>query len=63
MSPEELMAIRRRVAKTEYPQTAAERDRAVLLAELDRVRDLWDQCRDNCFDPLVRDQSESRPSA
>lgn len=28
-------------------------DRRALLRELDRVRDLWQQCRANCFDPTV----------
>lgn len=28
-------------------------DRRALLQELDRVRDLWQQCRANCFDPTV----------
>jgi hypothetical protein len=51
MSPEELVAIRRRVAKTEHPQTSAERDRAALMAEIDRLRDLWEECRRHCFDP------------
>lgn len=51
MSPEELVAIRRRVEKTEHPTTMAERDRAALMAELDRITDLWQDCRTHCFDP------------
>jgi hypothetical protein len=61
MSPEELVAIHRRDSKIEYPTTAAERDRRALLQELDRVRDLWEQCRNNCFDKTVLTRTASPP--
>jgi hypothetical protein len=69
MREEELVAIRRRDAQwgeaTPGSGPAWTRDelaRAYLIAgvdrhalvrELDRVRDLWAQCRDSCFDPTL----------
>ena len=61
MSPEELVAIHRRDTRTEHPATMAERDRHALLSELDRVRDLWDQCRDNCFDKTILTRTATPP--
>lgn len=58
MTEEELVAIRLRDSKAAaeepllvLPPDQTTLDRRALIAELDRVRDLWTQCQAHCFDP------------
>ena len=59
MTPEQMVEIRRRDAEwARDPAHHGSRggpsaDRHALVQELDRVRDLWEQCRNNCFDKTV----------
>ena len=58
MKTEEMVAIRVRDSRVSHPRTWAERDRCALVQEHDRVRDLWERCRDNCFDKTILETRE-----
>jgi len=59
MHEADLASIRRRSVFDLWPCptcstcTVAAQDRQALIQELDRVRDLWEQCRYSCFDKTV----------